>query len=434
MQETKRKGIARIEVRNIKGLRGSKSAVEETIESRKKKRKLWDAIIFTETMTEEGTEVKLEGFNTTGGTWATREAEQGRPKGGIQGYTRKRSKIPMQRIHIQGAPSDSIVLIVGDKRRGKAYAVFAYRRAPTNNGDRDEEEIDSFFNKAKATTEKLIEMGYRVITAGDANGHLGELGRRLDYAGRAWNDWHERGELSRVQPRNKPGYTFYSMREEDYSEVDGMPLERARTAVDFLGASEEAREGIKNFEINIRDVMRTDHGGLLFELETEWRGDSMRPKEWKKQEIPKAGSNEAEDYKTAVETRLKVWNQTVRRERKEWNKGYVQRKIEELEKILVATMQEVLPPRIWKEKRRKASTRQKERHAVLQRVKALAIRQAEREGAGQAWGEFIREVRFRGQVGRGRGEGGEGKSSGTIFEGNGGEGQQRRGMENKERD
>ena len=37
VQETKRKGIARIEVRNIKGLRGSKSAVGETIESRKKK-------------------------------------------------------------------------------------------------------------------------------------------------------------------------------------------------------------------------------------------------------------------------------------------------------------------------------------------------------------------------------------------------------------
>ena len=67
---------------------------------------------------------------------------------------------------MKGAPEESIILIVGDKRAGPAYAILAYRRGPAGNKDRNTEEIDDFFRKAKETVQKLTDMGYLVITAG----------------------------------------------------------------------------------------------------------------------------------------------------------------------------------------------------------------------------------------------------------------------------
>ena len=84
MQETERRGIA-----NQKHQRPER--VQErsggTIESRKQKRKLWDAILFTETMTEEVTEVKLELRGVRGRRG--RQSREGRKGKGTRGKGQK---------------------------------------------------------------------------------------------------------------------------------------------------------------------------------------------------------------------------------------------------------------------------------------------------------------------------------------------------------
>ena len=168
-----------VEVRNIRGLKGSKAAIERAEEARREEGQQTDVYIFTETMAEK--EVEIKGYESRDPVQATREKTQGRASGGVQIYVRDQVEIPIQRLKTEEEPKDCVVIVIGDKRRCKATALIAYYRRP----DQREEQIIQYFRKLKDLTRELTARGYRVVTAGDANAHLG-LGDNMTQRPRTW--------------------------------------------------------------------------------------------------------------------------------------------------------------------------------------------------------------------------------------------------------